>query len=452
MTLLGTNDWLGTSPLFYHEKTHRISTDLEAVLDLRSLEFDPDGLRDYLDFGYCVFGHTPVRHVRFLTPGKALHRSASGTLEETLGADPSDAILEGETRETEVIEQLREAVAAWEEKVAGTIVLPLSGGLDSRFLASMIRTPSRVRTFTYGISDRPERSSEVVFAREVAARLQLPWEQVQLNFIHSHLDAWDNLFGIATHAHGMYHFDFYTQIRARLAATPNLLSGIVGDAWAGSIAPTPAVSPEDLLKFGHTHGSDARDLNCRLRHTGAWRAQYWEEHRKRLAHPTQQVVEIIRLKMMLLRYLLRLPLALGFTPWSPFTDSELSLAMVRLPAARRKERRWQHDYFARCGLDLRGMKSDRQNSLDYRAIIASPPPPLDVRRLSELFDPNEITAINDTVCRPRQAALFLGWIHTCPRGFGVARRFKLPNPIERAYARYMVLRPLDQLLARRDIA
>jgi hypothetical protein len=450
MTFLGANDWLGTQPLFYHEKTGRFSPDLDAVIDLRTLDFDPDGLRDYLDFGYCVFGRTPVRHVRFLTPGRALHRAADGTLAEIAGDDPSDAILAGETREDETIEQLRVAVQEWEAQVSGPIVLPLSGGLDSRFLAAQIRDRGRVRAFTYGLSDHPERSTEVVVAREVAARLGLAWEQVRLGKIHAHLEAWDRLMGPATHAHGMYHFEFFTQVRQRLGASPDLLSGIVGDAWAGSIAPKPAASPDDLLALGYTHGSDARDLRCRLPHTGVWRCEYWERHRERLAHPVRQAVEIIRLKMMLLRYLVKLPSALGFAPWSPFTETSLALAMVRLPPARRDNRRWQRDHFARCGLEVDQLKSNGQNSLDYRAVMEQPPPPLAPSRLREIIDPAVIATINAQVCRPGLTSRVTGWIQTLPRGASLAHRLRLSNPIARAYAVYTVLRPLDTLLARRD--
>jgi hypothetical protein len=452
MMLVGATDWLGTDPLFYHEKTGRVSRDIHEVIDLRSLDFDGDALRDYLDFGYCVFGRTPIQHVRFLTPGKALYqRPDCGFAESTL-ADPSDSVENSTADEHDTLDRLCAAVREWEARQRDPIVLPLSGGLDSRLLASFLREPARARAFTYGISDRPERSAEVVVAREVAARLRVPWRQVPLERVHAHLDAWDRLMGPSAHAHGMYHFAFYTAVHAHTPAPSPLLSGIVGDAWAGSIALKPAAHPNDLLALGYTHGSDARGLATRLPHAGLWRAAYWEAHYARLANPRRQAIEVIRLKMMLLRYLLRLPEHLGYSPWSPFTDPDLALAMLRLAPSRRENRRWQRDYFARTGLDVDATRGDPQNSLDYRVVTEMPPPPLDVARLRELFKPDDIAAINALVCRPGAVPRALAWLHTRRRGPGLARRLGLPDRLARAYAMYTVIRPLDRLLARREAA
>src|SRR5690606_22915913 len=107
-----------------------------------------------------------------------------------------------------------------------------------------------------------------------------------------------------------------------------------------------------------------------------------------------QVVEIIRLKMMLLRYLFDLPRALGFKPWSPFVDSSIALSMICLPAERRAGRRWQRDFFARENLLFDGHDATRQNSLDITTLRRYPPPPLDVQLLRELLEPSIIEDIN----------------------------------------------------------
>ena len=59
-------DWLNTKPVFYNEKTKKVSYNINDVIDYANLEFDPEGLGNYLDFGYSVLGHTPVKGVKFL--------------------------------------------------------------------------------------------------------------------------------------------------------------------------------------------------------------------------------------------------------------------------------------------------------------------------------------------------------------------------------------------------
>ena len=79
------------------------------------------------------------------------------------------------------------------------------------------------------------RSFEVVQAKALANRFGIRWERIPLGDFHHYFDDWDAEFGLSTHAHGMYHFEFYTKIRERLKGRHAFLSGIVGDAWAGSI-------------------------------------------------------------------------------------------------------------------------------------------------------------------------------------------------------------------------
>ncbi len=452
MTIVGENDWLGTAPLFYHEKTGSVSPSLHAVIDLRALEFDPDGLRDYLDLGYCAFGHTPVRHVRFLPPGTRLLRDAAGRLHEEPQPNPVAAWRDRTTEETEVLAALRDSVQEWEKKTSGPIVMPLSGGYDSRLLAACCAEPARLRAFTYGISDRPEQSREVVQAQAIATRLGIPWERVALENFHDRLDDWDALFGPSTHAHGMYHLDFFTQVRARTGPGLPLLTGIVGDAWAGSVPYHPVGGATALPALAYSHGQHARDLPCRLPATHAWRELFWSQHRDALCDPRFQVVEIIRLKMMLLRYLLVVPRTLGFVPWSPFTDASLALAMVCLPPERRAGRRWQQEFFARENLLFPAARATRQNSLDLRTLQRSPPPPLDASRLGELFEPHVVEGINRHLQRPSRWETFLAAHQTGRLGAGIARRLRISNPTASAYAAYLTLRPLEQLLRRRDAA
>ena len=65
-TLVYESDWLASEPFYYDLRNGRVGHNVNDVIDFANLEFDYEGLNDYLDFGYCVFEHTPVRGVSVL--------------------------------------------------------------------------------------------------------------------------------------------------------------------------------------------------------------------------------------------------------------------------------------------------------------------------------------------------------------------------------------------------
>ncbi|MDR0711935.1 MAG: hypothetical protein LBF67_06295 [Prevotellaceae bacterium] len=69
---VASSDWLASNPVFYNEKTMRVSENINDVIDFPNMEFDTEGLSAYLDFGYSVFGSTPLKNVKFLLPNESL--------------------------------------------------------------------------------------------------------------------------------------------------------------------------------------------------------------------------------------------------------------------------------------------------------------------------------------------------------------------------------------------
>jgi hypothetical protein len=199
--------------------------------------FHPEGLYNYFSFGYSVFGQTPLESIRFMRYSSRLWQTDSGVFSLEFLDDPFYSFENYRVSESDVIDLIRHKVREWEASLPADqeIVLPLSGGLDSRLLLWCLREPSRVRAYTYGISKDQGRSLEVVHAKALAERFGIRWEQIPLGGFHRYFEGLDSEFGISTHAHGMYHFEFYSKIREKLRGRHGFLSGIVGDAWAGSI-------------------------------------------------------------------------------------------------------------------------------------------------------------------------------------------------------------------------
>jgi hypothetical protein len=445
-------DWLGSHPVFYNVRSARVSHNVNDVIDFANLEFDPNGFNNYLQFGYSVFQQTPIRHVRFLPPATRLSVQRGGRLVLTPLADGLADRLGRVSDERDVLAALETALHQWERQTNGDIVIPTSGGYDSRLLTLLIRDKRRIQSYTFGLSSRQRRSHEVVYARALAERLGTRWRQVPLGQFHRCFDQWEALFGVSTHAHGMYQLEFYQQITALHAPPLPLLSGIIGDAWAGAVEIPPLRCPADLLQLGWTHAMCADPGMSLLHSDGASAAEYFERQRGRLADARWRVIEAMRFKMILLAYLLRVPAHFGLQPWSPFLEPDIALAMLNLPAERRSRRRWQRDLFARYRLDFEAqpLRADRRNTLNQQALRRMPPRPLDERLLREVIRPDYLQWINRTLRRCGAAWDLLWGLVRCRRLGRPLRRRGLRDRRLEAYYAYLTLRPIENALRRRN--
>jgi hypothetical protein len=445
-------DWLAAQPVFYNQRTARVSYNIHDVIDFANLEFHPEGLHNYLRFGYSVFQQTPIRDVKFLPPATRLRLPPDGRLVLTPLDDRVDAWLGRVSDERDVLAALEAAVRQWEKRSGGPIILPTSGGYDSRLLNFLVYDRRRIRSFTFGLARRQEESHEVVSARALAERLGTQWKHIPLGNFHYYLNEWDDLFGVSTHAHGMYQLEFYHHI-AELHPPPRLLlSGIIGDAWAGDVEVGPIRRPADLLQLGWTHGMHADENMSLFRSDGALADDYFERHRDQLGDERYRVIEAMRFKMILLTYLLRVPAHVGFQPWSPFLLPDIALAMLTLPAERRAQRRWQRELFAQHRLDLEAqpLQVDRRNTLNQQALRRVPPPPLDERLLREVIRPAYVRWINRTIsyCGPVWDVF---WSLVTHRRVGrPLRRRGFRDRRMEAYYAYLTLRPIENALRRRN--
>ncbi len=443
-------DWLASRPVFYNEKTCQVSHNINDVIDYGNLEFDPDGFNDFLDFGYSVLEQTPVKHVKFLRHSSKLTVTDDGQLIIERFPDPVDTWLDRRLSEDDVFELIRARIHNWEMQQEGEIIIPTSGGYDSRLLSTMIHDRSRIRAFTYGISEDQIASSEVVFARELSRKLHTKWEQIFLGHYHEYFDYWDRLYGVSTHAHGMYHVEFYRQIRQKVSGNALLLSGIIGDAWSGNFVAKVIKNPDDLTTLGYRHGLHSDSVMSHLPSQGEARENYFNKQSDRLCDPRLYIIESMRFKIILLSYLLTIPLAFGFRPWSPFLDIEVATAMLNLPPERRQNRLWQKEFFARHGLDFEAQQltCSYQNNLDYQAMRNIPPSPLPVCLLSSLVRSDYIEWINHHVSHQGDFWDTLYRLLQVPKVGGVLRCLRVRDERLQAYYAYLTLKPIASLLER----
>jgi hypothetical protein len=200
-----------------------------------------------------------------------------------------------------------------------------------------------------------------------------------------------------------------------------------------------------------------------MRGTGGAYREYFEANQALLALPEGRIVLAMRFKMMLLRYLFDVPACFGFRPWSPFLDPEVALAMLRLPAARRKNRVWQRDIFRREGIDMESMSlgGSYEIKLSRTAVDEMPLAALDPRRLNRLLTSDYVSHINrrvagvwprrfyDHALRIRNNLLDVPYLNAVLYRMGLRERV---DGFDAAYSAYMTLWPLDRLFhgERRD--
>lgn len=454
------SDWLASQPLFYNVRSGRWSHRINEVIDLADLEFDPEGLNDYLDFGFSVFERTPVRDVRMLRHSSRLMAGPSGLRVIELD-DPAEPWLDRQSSVADVIELVRARVNDAARAAGGDVVVPTSGGYDSRFINLLLEDKARVRDFTYGVSDRPGESAEAVKAAELARRLEIRWDLVPLGDFHEYFMAWDDLYGVATHAHGMYHIEFYRHVARQVAAGSLVLSGACGEWFAGDdreVRQVEQVSGVDdvltLFRYGRMC-ADSRQSLFKSEQLGVQRLL--EAQPRIRSEMLPRVITVVRLRMVLLSYLLAVPSSLGFDARAPFLDQDVALSMLTLPAEQRHERAWQRELFRRHDVDIEAARlpADHRNTLNLRAMRRVPLRPLDVTLLSEIVKPDYVRWINrnvGTLGLAWEVYWRLGWTPGFRRAAKALKRAGVTERRIPAYCAYLTLKPLEELLRRRDRA
>lgn len=393
------SDWLPSRNYYYNIRTQKISDNINELIESGNICFHPEGLCNYLDYGFSVFGQTMIEEIKILEPNMKVSHDNEGRLIIERLKDPFDNLLNQITSEEEALQSITDCINNWVDSQKSPIIIPLSGGFDSRLMLSMINNKDKVCAFTYGISEKQEESFEVVYAKAVARRLGVKWQQITLNEFSNYMNEWDDLFGITTHAHGMYHIEFYKKIKGLVGDTGTVLSGILGDLYAGSWRFQPLNQSSDIGRLAITHGSHADSRFCVLNNDRELEKAFYEENKDKLCYENWRVLTAARMKSSLLTYLLRTPEIEGYSSWSPFLNENVVAKMMTLPWEVKNKRKWQIEYFKRKDLLVGewGLQCTRDNVLDRNVYKNYVFEKLEYSILGDLFDKEYISRINDCI-------------------------------------------------------
>ncbi len=445
-------NWVGYQTVFYNLITGKYSQDINEVIDYNNLEIDPEGLAAYLDFGYSVFGHTPVKNVQYLLPNQSLSLENNQLVVKN-HEDKTLQLLGKKSNEDDVIEKLRKSVNDWADGFQDDILIPTSGGFDSRLMNVLINDKSRIHAYTYGTSLNQDESREAVYAGLLSQRLNTYWKRISLGKFNVYMDQWYEQFGPAVAASGTYHMEFYHKIKHLEQGNPmHLLSGIIGDAWAGAVKVPMIDSAASYRTLGYTHGMSADSkLAMNVDYSGIVEPIY-DRQKEYLSSPEYRIITAMRTKMMMLQYLISVPAKIAYPGYSPFVDEDLAISMLNLPADRRENRAWQRDFFRKNNLlfEEEKHKYTYQNSLNYYALLNESLIPLNVETLKECFNTDYLNWINQKIMHiGRKEKIFQTLMHT-PKVKGVLKLFGAKNDLLEAYFAYITIKPIETLLLKRN--
>lgn len=390
------NDWLGSIPVFYNTRTRAVSTLINKIIEPQDMQIHPEGLANYLDFGFCVFEQTQLKNIKFMRYLSELVITGN-RIKIVYRKDDLISHLDSETTPKNAIGSISDYVSMVEKKVTGPIIIPTSGGFDSRVLNIMIKDKKRIRSFSYGISKRQFDSIEVVKAKTLSEILATSWNKIKLQGAAKYWRQWFTLYGGAVHLHGMYHIEFFKKITQRLGSTDgSVLSGIIGDAWSGLVAIPQIHNLQELPTLAYAHGISFDSRFVKQSFKNHLSVRFYNEHKGQLANSSFRIVASMRIKLILLSYLMSLPDYFGLPSSTPFLNRKVVLQMLNLPPSQRQDRLWQRQFFAIHGADLESqkLKFTSENVSDVELVRKHPLPPVRTQLLSRYLSYFKLFKVN----------------------------------------------------------
>ena len=255
-------DTLRSIPLFYikHNGTFFISDDAWHIIRKVNLrELDDIGVSEFLLSGYTIGNYTLFEDLQQIQAGQYLYyndETKELKLDFYYKHLHADYLVLDNSRYFERLDSIYKNVfSRLIESVEGrTIVIPLSGGYDSRSIAAMLKSLSyeNVICYTYG---RPE-SFEVQTSERVAKKLGYKWYFVN----YAEKMEWfklvrdENYLFFASNAASLPHIQEYiavSSLKNKLLVPEDAIfvPGFCGDLLGGSYVPHEIISGRVQLLF-----------------------------------------------------------------------------------------------------------------------------------------------------------------------------------------------------------
>ena len=440
------NDWLGSIPVFYNPKEQIVST--ISNFCIKDKVVHNEGLLNFCDFGYSVFEHTIFKNVKFMRYYSKLVISYD-KINIEYKEDPvlKDSFTKKKSDEDEVFFLMQKYISSIEDKFDGDIILPTSGGFDSRLLTYLVKNKDRIRSFTFGISTMQSKSHEVVYAKKLSNIYNIEWKQIELNNFHKFIDEWFSIYGISTHLHGMYHIEFYKKIfESHNFNSPTFLSGIIGDAWSELGKFNKINTYRHMTNLGYTHGMNLNSSYLKVSSGYPIKKSVFERYKNYIKNEKVKAVFAMRTKLILISYLTQIPEYFGVPVWTPFINFDIAKATLNIRDDRRKKRVWQKDFFSKKGLNFEDMKikAVKSNKLNYEISKKTSFESIDVDLMSRFIDYNRLIKINKNLTKISPCMAVQNYFLSIPKFGGLLRRAGIKNKFLTTLYEYYTIKAIEK--------
>jgi len=291
-------DRVGEKPLYYWRDDARLvfASEIKALLALlpSAPPLSPDSVNAYLHYQFVLEPDTPLEGVRKLPAGHLMEIGADRWAAEPQRYWDLAAVPAADGNPTARLRDALESAVDLTLRSDAPVGVALSGGLDSGVIAALAsRRRPDISAFTVGYPGQPD-FDERAQARDLAARLKIPWHGVELR-TEDFVAAFPQLVGlldepiadVASYGH------FAVSRLARDHGVKVLLTGIGGDE----------------LFFGYGWVREALRLS-RLKRSLAASASPWTRVRARLLRAALERTPVFNIVANR-----RLP-----APWRAFVD------------------------------------------------------------------------------------------------------------------------------------
>ena len=357
-------DWINTTPVFYNTNTKQISLNMNDVIDWNNFEFDSEGLYNYLFFGYQVFEQTQVKNVKFLRHSSIItqYQDSNNELKYEIQVldDPIEEYIGKKSTSDEVIDKLQKHVQAFEQNVCKLqsnkrFLLPLSGGYDSRLIATLIEDKSRIDAFTFDISLSEKYSFESKYAQEICRLLEINWQSIYLNQYWNDLYTRKNFeaFCLEMPSQASYHMEMYEKIIQEHGNQYIALSGSVGDWWRSQKVPLSVPNNFhcfDSLFFNHGISIPAEYIQVQTDHD--IKKTIYDKNIKRLKEDDLFKIVFARRGRIGLASFIYRTASLYFDTYTPFYDIEIAMSQLNLHTDHVFNQAWIKDFFSNNKLNV----------------------------------------------------------------------------------------------------
>jgi hypothetical protein len=345
------SDWLGSFPCYYDEVSKEVASHW-GMLDLRSRECDPIGSYTLKKYSFVPTSRTLKYGVRRMLSNEMLvwRPNYVACSRKALGLN-YDASLQTK----DVVERVAARLKTDGVDESG-VIIPLSGGYDSRFLASIIKEKfgSAFKSFTYSLLGSDGDCFESEVSKVVAKKLGSPWRSFDLTGYARYENTIIDWSGGFSHVNGDYYEMFAEQVQKDLEKSEYqkalVVSGIVGDLWCGKVNGGRYLNAGSVL---YSHGISTYGWMIDARE---WKVSEQAEEeldkffKNRITSNETFLLELVRAKIALLSFLCYSFERRGIRCSAPFLDKHVVEAVLSLDPKLRLNRKWQNEYFTNLGI------------------------------------------------------------------------------------------------------